>query len=88
MHLLEGGSDGHDLVDEILDADDAVLAQALLDQVVGGDGRALAVDLDEPALVDQLAHGLQVGRAPGDVGLWKKHGEKRDQQLVQRMTFW
>jgi hypothetical protein len=33
------------LVDEVLHADDAELAQRLLDQVVGGDGRAVAVDL-------------------------------------------
>ena len=26
--------------------------------------------LDESALVDQLPDGLQVGGAPGDVGLW------------------
>ena len=67
--VLEVGPDGQDLVDQILDADDAVLAEGLLDEVVGGDGRPVAVDLDEPALVDQLAHGLEVGGAPGDVGL-------------------
>lgn len=53
--VLEVGSHGEDLVDEILHADDAEASQIGLDQVVGGDGRALAVDLHEAALVDQLA---------------------------------
>ena len=59
---------------EVLHADDALLAELVLDEVVGGDGRALAVHLHEAALVDKVAHGLQVGDAPGDVGLYK--GEK------------
>ena len=67
--VLEVGSHGEDLVDEVLDADDAVSAQLGLDEVVGGDGRPLAVDLDESAFVDQLAHGLEVGRTPSDVRL-------------------
>jgi len=66
--VAEVGADGHDLVDEVLDADDAVTPELLLDQVVGGDGSPLAVNLDEPTLVDQLANGLQVRRTPGDVG--------------------
>ena len=32
-------------MDEVLDADDAVAPELLLDQVVGGDGSTLAVDL-------------------------------------------
>ena len=32
-------------MDEILHADDAKLAKSTLDQVVGGDGSAVAVDL-------------------------------------------
>ena len=43
--VAEVGADGHDLVDEVLDADDAVAPELLLDQVVGGDGSPLAVDL-------------------------------------------
>ena len=45
--VFEVGANGHDLVDEILDADDAVATKILLNQVVGGDGGALAVDLEE-----------------------------------------
>jgi len=67
--LLEVGADGVDLVDQVLDADDAVLAEVLLDQVVVGDGQTLLVDLSVTALVDELADGLLVGVAVGDEGL-------------------
>ena len=68
---LEVGSNGDDLVDEILDADDAELSELLLDDVVGSDGCPLAVQLDESTLVNQLADRLQVGGTPCDEGLWK-----------------
>lgn len=48
--------------------DDAVLAEELLDDGVVGDGDALAVDLGVAALVDELADGLEVDLAVGDVG--------------------
>ncbi len=69
--VLEIGADGQDLVNQIFDANDVVLAQLLLDDVVGGDRDAAGVQLGESALVDQLADALQVGCSPGDVGLWK-----------------
>ena len=43
--VAEVGANGHDLVDEVLDANDAVAPELLLDQVVGGNGSPLAVDL-------------------------------------------
>lgn len=67
--LLEVGADGEDLVDEVLHADDAVLAEVLLDDGVVGQGDALLVDLAVAALVDELLDGLQVGVAVGDPGL-------------------
>ena len=67
--LLEVGADGVNLVDQVLHADDAVLAERLLDDLVVCQGDALLVDLAVTALVDQLAHGLEVGVAIGDVGL-------------------
>ena len=79
--VLEVGPHGEDLMNEVLHADDAVLAERRLDEVVGRDGGAVAVDLDEAALVDQLAHGLEVGRAPGDVRL--ADAEHVDGGLVQ-----
>ena len=42
-------------MDEVLDADDAVAPELLLDQVVGGDGSTLAVDLRRE---DSLNSGL------------------------------
>jgi hypothetical protein len=59
--LLEVGADGVDLVDEVLDADNAELAEVLLDELVISDGQTLLVDLSVTALVDELTDGLQVG---------------------------
>jgi hypothetical protein len=59
--LLEVGADGEDLVDEVLHADDAVLAEVLLDDGVVGERDALLVDLAVSALVDELLDGLEVG---------------------------
>ncbi len=67
--VLEVGSYGEDLVNQVLDADDVELAQLLLDEVVGSDGGTASVDLGETALVDQLANALLVGGAPSDVRL-------------------
>jgi hypothetical protein len=67
--LLEVGADGVDLVDEVLDADNAELAEVLLDELVVSDGQTLLVDLSVTALVDELTDGLQVGVTVGDEGL-------------------
>ena len=67
--LLEVGADGVDLVDEILHADDAVLAEVLLNDGVVGEGNALLVDLAVSALVDKLLDGLEVGVTVGNPGL-------------------
>ena len=67
--LLEVGADGVDLVDEVLNADDAVLAEVLLDDGVVGERDALLVDLAVSALVDELTDSLLVGVSVGDVGL-------------------
>lgn len=64
--LLEVGADGQDLVDEILNADDAVLAEVLLDDRVVGESNALAVNLAVSALVDELLDALEVGIAIGN----------------------
>lgn len=67
--LLEVGADGVDLVDKILHADNAVLAEVLLDDGVVGQGNALLVDLSVTALVDELLDALQVGVTVGNPGL-------------------
>lgn len=64
--LLEVRPDSVDLVDEILHADDAVLAEVLLDDGVVRQGDALAVDLAIAALVDELPDALEVGVAVGN----------------------
>ena len=45
---------------EVLNAEDVVLAEVLLDDLVVGEGDALLVDLAVSALVDKLADGLEV----------------------------
>jgi len=64
--LLEVGSNSEDFVDQILDRNDTILAKALLDELVVGQGDALAVDLAVSALVDELADGLEVRLSVGD----------------------
>jgi hypothetical protein len=48
-------------VDQILHADDAVLAEVLLNDGIVGKGNALSVNLAISALVDELLDALQVG---------------------------
>jgi hypothetical protein len=67
--LLEVGANGVDLVDEVLDGDDAELAEGLLDDLVVSERDALLVDLSVSALVQQLTDVLVGGIAVGDVGL-------------------
>lgn len=64
--LLEVGANSEDLVDEILSADDAVLAEVLLNDGVVGKSSALLVDLSVSTLVDELLDRLQVGVTVGD----------------------
>lgn len=67
--LLEVGANGVDLVDQILHADNAELAEVLLDDLVVGEGSALLVDLSVTTLVQKLADGLKVGVSVGNVGV-------------------
>ena len=61
--LLEVGAGGEDLVYEILNGEDVVLAEGFLDDSVVGEGDTLLVDLAVTALVDKFADGLKVGLA-------------------------
>ena len=54
-------------MDQVFHADDAELAQAVLDQLVVRKWDALLVDLAIAALVDELADGLEIRVAVGDV---------------------
>lgn len=69
VDLLEVRADGVDLVDQVLHALDAVLAESLLDLAVAAETDALTVDAPEATLVAQHADRLQVRVAPSDVGL-------------------
>lgn len=67
--LLESRANGVDLVDEILHADDAELAESLLDDGVVGKRDSLLVDLTVSSLVAKLSDGGEVGVTEGNVGL-------------------
>ena len=67
--LLEVGADGVDLVDEIFNTDNAVLAKVLLNNGVVSKSNALLVDLSVTTLVDELLDALEVGVTVGDPGL-------------------
>ena len=67
--LLEVGANRVDLVDQIFHADNAVLAEVLLNELVVGKGNALLVDLSVATLVDELTDGLEVGVTVGDEGV-------------------
>jgi hypothetical protein len=67
--LLEVGANGVDLVDQILHADNAVLAKVLLNDLVVGERDTLLVDLSVTTLVDELTDALEVGVTVSDVGV-------------------
>merc|ERR1719266_1007101 len=69
LEVIGVGSNSEYLVDEILNADDSHLAQLLLNDIVGGDGGSVPIDLDKSTFVDKIANSLQVGGPVGDVGL-------------------
>jgi hypothetical protein len=71
--LLEVGSDGEDLVDQVLNADNAVLAKGVLDKLVVSQRDALLVDLAISTLVDELTYGLEVGVTVSDI--WVDNGQ-------------
>lgn len=65
--LLEVGSAGGELVNEVLHADHAEFAELLLDDGVVGDGDSLTVNLGVTTLVNKLSDGLEVDLSVGDV---------------------
>ena len=67
--FLEAGADGGDLVDEVLNAGEAELAEGSLNDGVVSEGDSLAVDLAVASLVDKLSDQALGRVAVGDVGL-------------------
>lgn len=59
-NLLEVRSSGSNLVDNVFNGEDTVLAKGLLNDLVGGESNSLLVDLSISTLVDQLADSLEV----------------------------
>lgn len=68
---LEVGSASGNLVNNVLDREDTVLAEVLLNNLVVGNRNALTVNLGVSTLVDEIADGLEVGWAVGDVRLYQ-----------------
>lgn len=67
--LLEVGSHGDDLVDQILHTYNAVFPEVVFDDLVVGERNALLVNLAVTTLVDELADGLKIWVAVSNVGL-------------------
>ncbi len=64
--MLEVGSDGEDLVNQVLHTDNAVLAKVGFDDRVVSESNALLFDLSVSTLVDELTNRLQVGVSVGN----------------------
>ena len=63
---LEVGTNGVELVDEVLNADDVLGTKVLSDELVG-DADTLTIDLSITTLVDEVGDGLARRSTPGDI---------------------
>ena len=79
--LLEVGTDGPNLMDQVLNAGNALLAKAVSDDGVVVKSNSGSVDLAVAALVDELAHGVAGWVSVSDV--WLDNSEHVDGSLVQ-----
>jgi len=61
VSLLEVGTDGEELSDQVLNTDDIVLSKDLLNNFVGSDGNSLLVDLSVSSLIDQVGDSVSSG---------------------------
>lgn len=66
VHLTEVGAHGNDLVNDVLDANDAVLAEMVGNDLVARDWQTLTIDLCESTLEYEFAHALEVWIAISD----------------------
>ena len=80
VSLLEVGTNGLDLVDEVFDASDSDLAESGFDDPVVGEWDSLFVDLAVPSRVDELSDDGVAGDTVGDVRL--DHSEHVHDWLV------
>lgn len=68
VHILEVGTAGEEFVDDIFNADAAVLLEVVFNNHVVGQGNSGLVDLQESALVNQVFDGLLGGETISDIG--------------------
>jgi hypothetical protein len=67
--LLKMVTDCVNLMDDVFNADNAMLAQMLFDDIIVIDGQSLTLDFDVASFVNQLSHGFEVGRSVCHIGL-------------------
>ena len=67
--MFEVGTDSEDLMNQILHADNAILAEICLNESVVSESDALLVNLAITPLVDELSDGLEVGVSISNPGL-------------------
>jgi len=67
--ILEVLANSHDLVNDVLNADHAVLAKDILNDIIGRNGDTPTLNLGIASLIDKLPHRLEVRGSPGNEGL-------------------
>lgn len=66
---LEVRSDSVDFVDQIFNTDDAILTKSLFNDLIGGNGDSLLIDLSVSSLVDHVGDGMSGGITESDIRL-------------------
>jgi len=67
--VLEVGTNVQDLMNQIFNTNDSKLSEGSFNDVIGGDGSTVAVDLHVSTLVDELTNRLKVRSTPSDIRL-------------------
>jgi len=67
--ILEVGTNVQDLMNQIFNTNDSKLSEGSFNNVIGGDGSTVAVNLHVSTLVDELTNRLKVRSTPSDVRL-------------------
>jgi len=67
--VLEVGTNVQDLMNQIFNTNDSKLSEGSFNNVIGGDGSTVAVNLHVSTLVDELTNRLKVRSTPSDVRL-------------------
>jgi len=67
--VLEVGTNVQDLMNQIFNTNDSKLSEGSFNNVIGGDGSTVAVNLHVSTLVDELTNRLKVRSTPSDIRL-------------------